>query len=156
MNDQINYLVGASKESVRNIYETMLSANVEFVSMANPEEVREKKLDCIMALIGMDGDFKGSIGVVVSNSMAKEWVTLMLGLDDASESDISDVVGEMANMVAGGMKNTLESKIPNFNITCPTVIRGQFNFPKTPTQRVEILKFKATEEFYTVIVSMMK
>ena len=41
------------------------------------------------------------------------------------DDEVADLVGELTNMVTGGAKSLLESKGYDFDMTTPTVIRGQ-------------------------------
>lgn len=142
----------ASKQAVKNIFDSMIMKPVEFVELVTPESLQQVT-NMIVALIGIDGEVKGSMGVVIQDDLGKKLVSIMLGVDEPQDSDISDIAGEMANMVTGGVKVFVEAQYPHFSITCPTIIRGQFSFPTTPSQTVSTLKFKSEDDIFYILIA---
>ena len=148
----LSIIFEASKQSVKNIFDSMIARSVEFLEEVDPVALKERT-DLIVALIGVDGEVKGSVGVVVDVALGRKLVTAMLGVDEPQDSDIVDVAGEMANMVTGGVKVLVEARFPHFSITCPTVMAGQFDFPQTPSQTVHLLKFKSEDDIFYILVA---
>lgn len=155
-NEQVAAIVEASKQAVLNVFESMILRPVSFLEMVKCTHGSQTASEGVVGIIGMGGGFKGSIGVGLTSSFGRTLVKAMLGMDEASDSDILDIAGELANLVAGSVKTNLEKKIDNFSITCPTVLCGNVRFPLTQSQEAVLLKFKSDEEFYVVIVSTHK
>ncbi|WP_354622571.1 chemotaxis protein CheX [Psychromonas sp. MME2] len=80
----------------------------------------------VSGLIGMVGPTaKGSFSISLDKKLALNVFRLMVGetLDDISD-DITDMLGEITNMVAGGAKRQLGEKGFEFNMATPIVVSG--------------------------------
>lgn len=80
----------------------------------------------VSGLIGMVGpQTKGSFSITFDESLALEIMKNMLG-EKPSEinDDITDMVGEITNMVTGGAKRTLGEKGFEFEMASPVVVSG--------------------------------
>lgn len=153
--DKVAVFKSAIQCSVKNVFETMFSKNVAGFQEVKPADIK-KDPTTIVGIIGLNGDYAGSIGVVVNKNLGRDLVKIMLGVEEPSDSDISDVVGELANMIAGNVKCNLEAKMPKLSITCPTVLLGDCNFPTTSSQVVTIIECKSDQDFFVVLVSAKK
>ncbi len=52
----------------------------------------------------------------------------MLCMDDGSalsDSEITDAIGEIANMIMGGIKTRVQHEVANIEISIPTVVLGR-------------------------------
>jgi chemotaxis protein CheX len=73
------------------------------------------------------GDFCGNLSLIFPKAMAESIfrAMMMMGDDDPVEpAEVSDVVGELANMVAGGAKAEMQDQGIDFKIGIPTVVVG--------------------------------
>ena len=80
----------------------------------------------VSGLIGMVGPTaRGSFSITFDKALALNVFRLMVGeeVDDISD-DITDMVGEITNMVAGGAKRQLGEKGFEFNMATPIVVAG--------------------------------
>jgi len=80
----------------------------------------------VSGLIGMVGPTaKGSFSISFDKDLALNVFRLMVGeaIEELSE-DITDMVGEITNMVAGGAKRQLGEKGYEFNMATPIVVTG--------------------------------
>jgi len=77
-------------------------------------------------IIGMTNGITGSCSVSFPTGLARLVVARFLGEDEAGLSDalVSDGIGEVANMVAGGAKRRFADTGYRFDISTPTVIIG--------------------------------
>jgi len=76
----------------------------------------------VSGIIGLSGDFIGSIVVSFQMEAAARIVSLFAGTTLAPDSpDFPDAVGELANMIAGGTKKALGGMA---SITVPNVVIG--------------------------------
>lgn len=92
----------------------------------------KKKADAIArgdvsGLIGMVGpQMKGSLSITFDEGLALEIMNKMLGEKPAKINDeVTDMVGEIANMICGGAKNELAQKGYDFGMASPIVVSGK-------------------------------
>jgi chemotaxis protein CheX len=72
-------------------------------------------------LIGISGSRKGAVYVTSPRSMLSEIAGIILGEEDPAEELIVDMAGEIANTIAGNVRETFGS---SFMISVPIVIKG--------------------------------
>ncbi len=80
----------------------------------------------ISGLIGMVGpQTKGSFSVTFDKSLASEIMRRMLGeQSEEINEQMTDMVGEITNMVTGGAKRILSEKGFDFDMATPVVVSG--------------------------------
>jgi len=111
--------------SLVNVLSTM--ANTTIV----PGQPRIKKDEIargdVSGLIGMIGpQTKGSFSVSFEESLALEIMFRMLGeRPKAINEEVTDMVGEITNMVTGGAKRILGEKGYEFSMATPIVVSGK-------------------------------
>ncbi|WP_434939190.1 chemotaxis protein CheX [Shewanella sp. HL-SH8] len=81
----------------------------------------------VSGLIGMVGPkTKGSLSITFEEPLILEIMNKMLGEKPSGiNADITDLVGEITNMVTGGAKNLLSSKGYDFDMATPAVVSGK-------------------------------
>ncbi len=110
--------------SLTNVLSTM--ANLEL----SPGKPKLKKDDVargdVSGLIGMIGpQTRGSLSITFDASLALEVMQRMLGEKPAGiNEEVTDMVGEITNMVAGGAKRILGEKGYDFSMATPMVVSG--------------------------------
>lgn len=122
-------LLPAFFESVTETFSTMVLMPL---TVGEVEEIKpnEPKGD-ISGTIGLTGESAcGSLSLVFSKSLGEKIFRSMMMDPNAnvSETELRDVVGELANMVAGGAKARLKDQGTSFQIGLPTVISGQDHY----------------------------
>jgi chemotaxis protein CheX len=111
--------------SLVNVLSTM--ANMTIV----PGQPRIKKDEVargdVSGLIGMIGpQTKGSFSVSFEESLALEIMQRMLGERPKTiNEEVTDMVGEITNMVTGGAKRILGEKGYEFSMATPVVVSGK-------------------------------
>lgn len=111
--------------SLINVLETMASLTL------TPEKPKLKKNEVahgdVSGLIGMVGpETKGSMSISFDESLALEVMQRMLGeAPEELNEEVTDMVGEITNMVTGGAKNLLGKKGYNFDMATPVVVAGK-------------------------------
>jgi len=80
----------------------------------------------VSGLIGMVGpQIAGSFSISFDEDLALSVFKMMVGETvDTINDDITDMVGEITNMVAGGAKRQLGEKGYEFNMATPVVVTG--------------------------------
>ncbi len=81
----------------------------------------------VSGLIGMVGpSTKGSLSISFDESLALQIMQRMLGENPGViNEEVTDMVGEITNMVTGGAKNLLGSKGYEFDMATPIVVSGK-------------------------------
>lgn len=68
------------------------------------------------------------VGVVAEWSVCQALARALFGMeadaDFEAESDVSDAIGEIANMVAGGVKTRMNERLPGLNTGLPLCVSG--------------------------------
>ena len=111
--------------SMLNVMSTM--AQMELV----PEKPRLKKGEVAMGdvsgLIGMvSAQTKGSLSITFEGKLALATMKKMVGESpDEVNEEITDLVGEITNMVTGGAKRMLSEKGFEFDMATPMVVSGK-------------------------------
>ncbi len=111
--------------SLVNVLSTM--ANTKIV----PGQPRIKKNEVahgdVSGLIGMVGTtMKGSFSVSFDETLALEIMFRMLGERPTKiNADVTDMVGEITNMVTGGAKRILGEKGFEFTMATPIIVSGK-------------------------------
>ena len=110
-------------ETVSEVFAMMLGFNAEAVPASSPalSDLQERT-----AIVGFSGAMRGSCEVRMSVRAAREIASAMLGgtpIDEEDES-VSDAVGELCNMIAGGWKNRVPSLSSLCALSPPTVVSG--------------------------------
>jgi CheY-specific phosphatase CheX len=119
-----------------DVFDTMLSMKVATSPDGEIPVFKER----VSGSVGFIGEtVTGSVYLHLPGAFASQATGAMLGMppeEQASDSDIKDVVGEMTNMVAGGFKSWLCDAGLLCALTTPAVIRGS-SFAITASQGVE-------------------
>jgi chemotaxis protein CheX len=78
----------------------------------------------LAGVVGLAGSLAANVHLVLSQATSHRLVAGMVGIDDLSDSDVRDGIGEFTNMIAGGLKNRLDVKGFRLRLTVPTLLRG--------------------------------
>lgn len=111
--------------SIVNVLETM--ANLK-VTPGRPQ-LKEEDIASgdVTGIIGMaSSDVKGSLAITFTSAAISDIAKRMLG-DDVQEIDntVTDLVGEITNMVTGGAKRLLSEQGYDFDMAIPAVVSGK-------------------------------
>lgn len=110
--------------SLLNVLNTMAQLELK------PQAPRLKKDDVargdVSGVIGMIGPTtKGSFSISFDKSLSLEIMNRMLGeRPKAITDEVTDMVGEITNMVTGGAKRILADEGYEFNMATPIVVSG--------------------------------
>jgi chemotaxis protein CheX len=110
----------------------------------------------VSGIIGLAGDVKGAVVLSFPSVLAKKIFEAMTG-ESVPEGDpaIADVVGELANMVAGGAKGSLAEQGMGYRISVPTVVTGKEHFVSYKTDGpCLIVPFQIGTETFWVQISI--
>ncbi len=102
----------------------------------------------VSGMLGLSGDLQGILNIHCSYAAAKQITSNLLGMEvESIDEDVRDAIGEIANMIAGGLKAGLASHNLNVNLSTPTTIAGD-SFTTNRISKAEciIIPFHIAEE----------
>lgn len=109
---------------VPNVFRTMLTLD----ALPAAESQMPEGVDRVVGTIGLGGpSIAGTIYLQLTAPLAEEVTASLLGLpagETPVAADVNDAVGELCNMVSGGLKSTLMDHGLPCAISTPTIIRG--------------------------------
>lgn len=80
----------------------------------------------LCSLIGLAGDLKGILAIQCPGQVAMGITGAMLGMEVTElDEDAKDAIGEIANMVAGGLKEALAASGRKIELAIPTTVIGK-------------------------------
>lgn len=106
--------------SARCVFETMLQMPLE-VGQPAPGSAADAPYE-VVAVIRFSGDIEGEAVLAMPQAIARRIVTLLVGAEVTSREDLSDGVGELVDMIAGGAKAQFEGE--RVEMSCPSVVIG--------------------------------
>lgn len=107
-------------KSAKNVFETMFQMPLECGTPSIKSDAGASH--DVSAIIGFTGEVDGAVVLSFPEAIARRIVTLFVGSEVTSKEDLSDAVGELVNMVAGGAKAQFNGK--KVSISCPSVVIG--------------------------------
>ncbi|MCB9878034.1 MAG: chemotaxis protein CheX [Planctomycetes bacterium] len=140
-------IVKATADVFRTMMNLKISAGEPVVEKA---KIRSAE---VIGSIGVAGFLSGSISLFMPKSIAKKAVAAMLMMepDELADGDLVDAIGELTNMVGGGIKTELFQKAPLFDISVPSVYVGEDLQRRTVSQDLCFLvPFTVGEETFSV------
>ena len=121
MTDKLDQFVTAATE---HVFATMVDWKVTTSNAQEGSgEPQPFSLMSINGSIGFGGKMTGSLFLSASDSLAGDIARQILG-DTAGPTEVSDVIGEMTNMLAGSCKSRLCDAGYTVVMSIPNVIRG--------------------------------
>ena len=111
--------------SLVNVLKTM--AQMELQIGKPRKKMDSKAMGDVSGLIGMVGsNVAGSMSITFEEGLALEVMNGMLGeKPDGLNDEVTDMVGEITNMVAGGAKKELHKKGFDVGMATPIVVSGK-------------------------------
>ena len=109
------------EKAIKEITTTMFDCNSEII----PFELVDLIPPGLSAIIGFGGKISGNISIHLSPDNACKLASNMLGMEITEMDDIvADAIGEMVNMLAGGMKKYACKHEDLFKISVPSIVYG--------------------------------
>ncbi len=111
-------------ETTEEIFNTMIFMEI---SAAVPLEQGKQVLGChISAMIGLTGEFSAMLGIHCPEPVGLAIAGAMLGMEiEEIDADVKDALGEIVNMVAGGLKEKFAAENIDLELAIPTAISGK-------------------------------
>lgn len=135
------------------VFDTMLAMSAETLADNHLPHFDTR----VTGSVGFGGEnVTGAVYLHLSGPFANHCASAMLGLapeEINAETDVNDVVGEMTNMLAGGLKSALCDTGHVCAVSTPAIIRGtSFEIEAMPDVQREHFSFKAGDQIVTVEV----
>ena len=116
-------------------------AQLDFKAGAPRKKNDELARGDVSGLIGMVGpQTRGSFSITFDKGLALEIMRRMLGeAPETINEEVTDMVGEITNMVTGGAKRMLAEKGYDFNMASPVVVSGPSHTISHKTDSTKLL-----------------
>jgi len=148
----------AVSEILVGVFDTMLGAQATPAS-SHPPCPAETVVERVTGCVGLGGEgVCGALYIHLPAPLARHLAAAMLGMtleELTGDSEANDVVGELCNMVTGGLKSRLCDAGTPCALSTPSVIRGTaYEIQGEPDARKEVLCFDCNGEQITVEVHL--
>ena len=111
------------KEAVIDIFSSMVLLDISVIEGSTPVPMEGPMLS---GMIGLAGDLQGTVLIHLPAPVAIDITNAFLGLEiDTVDDDVKDAIGELTNMVAGGVKFLLPETDQDIELAIPSVVCGQ-------------------------------
>ncbi len=149
-------IVDAVNRAAESVFSTMLGMTVEAQPPVEGHDL--ELLDGVVGLIGFTGKWVGTGILFCSDHFACHVGSAMM-MHECKEinADVLDGIGEMANMILGNFKETMESHTGPLSLSVPTVVYGKNFSTRTPLQAPwVIVPFHLGEDVFQVRVCIKR
>ena len=155
-------LMPAFRESTREAFETMAMTSIE-IGAAIPKQKGQPE-GAISGTIGISGSVQataapicGNVSLIFEKNTVERIFKAMTGMgsdETVNADELKDVVGELANMVAGGAKSKTQGNGVDFNISLPTVVVGEKHHLEMPSNTKSfVVPLKANSDTFFLELS---
>lgn len=118
--DMISKMEAALETALKVIFATMFPDEATVVPHMEVYDA-----PCISSVVGFTGRLSGMLGMHFSTDMACKVASGLLGMPVTElDENVRDAIGELSNMLAGGLKKQLSSTDNMFKISIPTIVSG--------------------------------
>lgn len=128
-----------------DVFETMLSMKAVLATESGLPQLEER----VTGSVAFAGDhINGAVYLHLGAAFANKVAGAMLGLapEDLDEAEVNDVVGEVTNMLTGGLKSWLCDSGTECAVSTPAIIRGSsFVIEPVPDVKRERLVFDCNQ-----------
>ena len=109
--------------ATREIFDTMIMVDLE---VGEPRAIPHGPFaSSLSAVVSLTGARPGQVSIHLPNAVAIGLTRDFLGLEvDAIDDDVYDAMGELANMIAGGIKPYISSPERPVELSIPSIIHG--------------------------------
>lgn len=110
--------------AVEEIFATMLM--IEVKAGAADQEAALRMAGGVSGMLGFSGDISGMLSLHCPATVAIAITETFLGMEvDDIADDVKDAIGELVNMVTGGLKDALGQQGQEIKLAIPTTIAGR-------------------------------
>ena len=130
--------------ATEEIFNTMIFLEI---AAGEPLTQEERVPSHVSAMIGLSGDFSGMLSIHCPDLVGPAIAGAMLGMDlEEVDADVKDALGEISNMLAGGIKEAFAAEKIALEIAIPTAISGKSYTISSPTGSNRVIIPFSTEQ----------
>lgn len=153
--DKSNDIIMAVQRSVVDLFDTMLSMEVTPVD----EDIQSLEDEIVLVgFVSLAGKVNGSVNIRVSQEMSRKMAAGMLGMEleeIESDEEVKDVLREVCNIVAGGLKSNFCDVGLTCQISTPSITTGNsFEIQTLHMERYERFAFQYGSEIICVEIAV--
>lgn len=146
-------VAGFLNQQMAEVFENMLRKKAQPSTDKTSPVFKER----VTGSIGFGGEnITGALYLHMSSTFALQMAGAMLGLPEGEtpgEPDVNDAIGEMTNMLGGGLKSAFCDAGAPCAVSTPAIIRGSsFQIETVPDVRHELLVFECGDDRFAVEV----
>jgi chemotaxis protein CheX len=124
------------ERALKEITTTMFNCDIEIIS---PDKV-EAVPPGLSAIVGFGGHISGYIAIHLPPRSACNLACSLLGMSfDEMDAIVADAMGEMVNMLAGGLKKFASGDADLFRISVPSIVFGNDYYTRAPRNSERLL-----------------
>lgn len=146
-------LKGFITKAVSDVFDTMLSMDVEPVTANQPENHNGTH---IVGTVSFAGVVMGNLNMHVNNDFAHEMTAAMLDMETDEidgDEEVHDVIGEVCNMICGDLKSRLCDSNLSCELSIPSITSGKkFSIESRGWDRSELYAFRNNQ--HTAVVEV--
>jgi len=131
----IQPFIEGSEEVFRNLCNTEITAGrAYFVSKDEFETIWD-----ISGIIGLSGEAHGAVAISLKEETAFRLTSILTGKEYKEiDKEVTDMLGEVVNIIAGNVKNVFEKK-HRIKISMPSIIKGRAHSIVWPSEKARII-----------------
>ena len=119
----LHFFIDSTLNYFEEIADTKANAAIPYIKDERPVVLE------YTGIVGITGNKKGCIYLTTAGDMLKELAQFIIGSENISNEEIKDLVGEIANTIAGNVREAYGSE---FMVSVPVVIEGKTKDLKLP------------------------
>jgi chemotaxis protein CheX len=123
------------ERAIKEISTTMLNCESEII----PVSLVEAHPPGLSAVVGFGGKISGFVAVHLSPHSACNLASSLIGMEFLEMDDmVADAMGEIVNMLAGGLKKSVSKDEDLFKISVPSIVYGDEYSTHTPKSAEQV------------------
>jgi chemotaxis protein CheX len=144
------------RRSALEVFSTMLGAVVQAQDVHSAAAPAADPEAGVVSFIGLAGPWAGTGSILCSPLLACRVCSQMLMTEKSSvDEEVLDAIGELTNMIVGGVKTELERHLGPLGLSIPTVIFGRnFKTKNVGTAEWTVEWFRWDDEQFEVRVCL--
>ncbi len=148
-------LVDYARAATADVFSTMLGMELQAEAPRQDPDFPTIN-DGVMALVGMAGSWTGAGVICCTAAFACQLCNQFIGTAAANvDEEVLDAVGEVANMIIGNFKTSVEEHLGALGLSVPTVIYGRnFTSRSIGQNHWTVLPFRCGDEVLEVRVCL--
>jgi chemotaxis protein CheX len=120
--------------ALQDVFSTMFNQTAEVSASDDVSDVSG-----ISAIVGFGGKVSGFLALHMSAEAACNIAQGLLGMEfECVDDTVCDAIGELVNMLAGGLKKNLSREEELFKLSIPSIINGQEYRTHAPSDAVKL------------------